>query len=213
MTGKAWERRADESAKAYESFVAYREMGTERSLRKVQTQGNKGATKGQQVKGNISRWAKRHEWQVRVRAYDERIANAQADDEVDAVVKANRRHITELQQLQGAALRMLSPVIAYLEKFDPVKNLNPEILEKEDLPEWMRALSVLTRAIDAERKCMGLDQQGASVSVGVQVNVDDRQIILATKLYPKAVSMLTDAQRAELHRYEAAIENLGRVSA
>jgi len=202
-------------------------MGTERSLRKVQTQGNKGATKGQQVKGNISRWAKRHEWQVRVRAYDERIANAQADDEVDAVVKANRRHITELQQLQGAALRMLSPVIAYLEKFDPVKNLNPEILEKEDLPEWMRALSVLTRAIDAERKCMGLDQ-GPTVAVGVQVNlaqipnegvmiegvmVTKHELIICTRLFPKAMSMLTDAQQEELHRFEAAIEGRGRVSA
>jgi hypothetical protein len=143
---------------------------------------------------HIGKWSKRHGWVERAKAYDERIANAQTEDEIGAAKKANRRHIVESQTLQEKILR-------YLKDFDPKK------LKPSDIPQWLKA------AIDIERRCMGLDQQGASVSVGVQVNVDDRQVILATKLYPKALSMLTDAQRAELHRYEAAIENLGRVSA
>ena len=179
MSGEVWERRADESAKAYESFVAYREMGAKRSLAKVGRKLGKNLTL-------IETWSARHGWVERAKAYDEMIAKTQTKDEIGAAEKTNRRHIAEAQKMQESVLR-------YLEDFDP-KELKPS-----DVPQWMKA------AIDIERKCMGLDQ--TQVSVGVQVNVDDRQVILATKLYPKAVSMLTDQQRAQLEEYRRIVED------
>ena len=58
-----WERQEGESAKAYEAFAEYRDMGAERSLAKV----------GQKVgksKRMMEKWSKAHNWVVRVEQWD-----------------------------------------------------------------------------------------------------------------------------------------------
>ena len=58
-----WERQENESAKAYESFSIYRDMGVERSLAKV----------GQQVgksKKMMEKWSKAHNWVARAEQWD-----------------------------------------------------------------------------------------------------------------------------------------------
>lgn len=177
-----WERRDDESAKAYEAYQLYRESGAKRSTAKV-------AVSLRKSKGLIQRWSRRHQWGIRTRAYDERIAKAQAAEELTSADRMNKRHIAESQKMQETVLR-------YLKDFDPKR------LQARDVPAWLKV------ATEMERKCMGLDQ-GSQVSVGVQVNIDDRQVILATKLYPKAVSMLTEGQRAELEAYRKSVEDGG----
>jgi hypothetical protein len=183
MTSKIepWERQQGETAKAYEAFVIYRDMGLERSLAKV------GRRLGISTK-YIERLSKRWRWRERTRAFDGRIERVQTEDAIEAAEKANRRHIAESQQMQGAVLK-------FLKEFDPQK------LKAADVPVWMKA------AIDIERKCMGLDSTATQVAVGVQVNVGDKAIMLATRLYPKAVSMLTDGQKAELEEYRRQVED------
>lgn len=60
---KPWERQPNESAKAYESFSIYRDMGASRSLAKV----------GQEVgksKKMMEKWSRAHNWVERAEQWD-----------------------------------------------------------------------------------------------------------------------------------------------
>src|SRR3954447_21109483 len=60
---KFFEKQPDESAKAYAAFACYRDLGPERSTRKVaQRLGRSVAL--------IQRWSRRHAWVARAGAYD-----------------------------------------------------------------------------------------------------------------------------------------------
>lgn len=58
-----WDRRRNESAPAYEAFSIYMNMGPERTMRAVGHELDKSHA-------IISRWAARHEWTLRVTAWD-----------------------------------------------------------------------------------------------------------------------------------------------
>lgn len=62
-----WERLPSDTDKSYEAFCIYRDMGTARSLAKAckKFYGNSKANLGQ-----IEKWSRDHNWQVRVSACD-----------------------------------------------------------------------------------------------------------------------------------------------
>lgn len=71
-----WSRRTSETSKAYEAFVAYRDMGAERTLRAVgEVLGKSHAV--------LSVWSSKHDWVSRSAAWDsipgDSVANAYAD--------------------------------------------------------------------------------------------------------------------------------------
>jgi hypothetical protein len=181
MIVQPWEQQSKESAQAYEAFALYRSQGAQRSLRKVAHKLDKSF----QI---MSRWSRRHKWVNRVRAYDESIGKEVIADEKDAVLRMNKRHMVESQKLQQLVLQRIG-------------RIRPEALTPSDIARW------LDIAVKIERRCMGLDENGTTVSTEVNVAVaTEAHIILATKLYPKAISMLNDKQRTELDGYRAQLE-------
>lgn len=60
---RPWDRQNPESAKAYEAFCIYRDMGPDRTLRAVAEVLNKS----QAIMG---RWSSAHDWPARSRAWD-----------------------------------------------------------------------------------------------------------------------------------------------
>lgn len=60
---KPWSRQVGETSKAYEAFEAYRDLGTERSTRRVAEMLAKSETL-------IKRWSSNHNWPDRARAWD-----------------------------------------------------------------------------------------------------------------------------------------------
>jgi hypothetical protein len=60
---ETWERRDDESARAFAAFHLYCEMAEDRSYAKVAEKLGKSETL-------IARWGRRHNWQLRVLEYD-----------------------------------------------------------------------------------------------------------------------------------------------
>lgn len=60
---RPWDRREDETSKAYGAFVTYRDLGPERSLEKVAHTLGKSTT-------IMSRWSAQHEWVSRTVAWD-----------------------------------------------------------------------------------------------------------------------------------------------
>lgn len=149
-----WEQQPGESSKAFEAFATYRDMGTERSIRKVAQQLNKS-------NALIARWSKSYGWPERVRAYDrelDRQARAQA---VRSVRQMTDRHIRIAMQLQAKAVRAL-------------ENLD----EAQLTPKMM--LAFLTKATELERMNRlseaGLDENGqkeASSEVEIIIEGDD----------------------------------------
>lgn len=88
-----WEQQPGESAKAFEAFAAYRDMGTERSIRKVAQQLNKS-------NALIARWSKNYEWPDRARAYDRELDRQAREQAVRSVRQMTDRHIRIAMQFK-----------------------------------------------------------------------------------------------------------------
>lgn len=122
-----WEQQPRESAKAFEAFAIYRDMGVERSVRKVTQRLNKSLTL-------IGKWSSRYNWPERARAYDrdlDRQAHAQAVRDVRSMTN---RHIRIAMQLQAKALEALEQLnvatlspkmqLAFLAKATEIERMN-----------------------------------------------------------------------------------------
>ena len=122
-----WEQQPGESAKAFEAFAIYRDMGVERSVRKVTQRLNKSLTL-------IGKWSSRYNWPERARAYDrdlDRQAHAQAVRDVRSMTN---RHIRIAMQVQAKALEALEQLnvatlspkmqLAFLAKATEIERMN-----------------------------------------------------------------------------------------
>lgn len=122
-----WEQQPGESAKAFEAFAAYRDMGAERSVRKVAQKLSKSATQ-------IKEWSAKWRWVERSRAYDrelDRQAHARAVRDVQQMAD---RHIRIAMQLQRKGLEALEQLdvekltpkmqLAFLAKAMEIERLN-----------------------------------------------------------------------------------------
>ncbi len=72
-----WHRQPDESAKAYEAFRIYREMGPSRSISKAARKLNKSTMV-------LARWSTRWSWQERIQAWDDNQSEKHLVDEENA---------------------------------------------------------------------------------------------------------------------------------
>ena len=124
-TDKPWERQKGESDKAYEAFVTYRDMGTDRSIRAVAQKLAKSRTQ-------IGKWSSGWDWTERVRAYDnelEKEARAKAVKDRKAM---SDRHINIAMQLQKKALAALA-------------SLEVEDMSPKDIKEFIKMATDLER--------------------------------------------------------------------
>ena len=97
---KVWERQKDESAQAFEAFVLYRDMGTERSIRAVSQKLGKSKTL-------IERWSREKSWVERVRAWDNYLQKEAQKVAIKKVRDMNTRHANMACMIQKAAMAAL----------------------------------------------------------------------------------------------------------
>lgn len=99
---RAWDRRADESAKAFEAFVVYRGMGVGRTLPRVSETHKKSIA-------TINAWSARHDWVARAAAYDTDIARRASERTEEDDVEALARQVRTMREVQQRmAKRLLS---------------------------------------------------------------------------------------------------------
>lgn len=94
-TPKPWERRENETSKAYEAFCEYRDMGIQRSLSKVAEKLQKSATL-------INRWSREKDWVKRASLWDdeqERIEREKAQKEQAKAIREMRKRHADLAQV------------------------------------------------------------------------------------------------------------------
>lgn len=105
-----WERQPDEGVKPWEAFVIYRDMGPDRSIRKVAQQLKKSST-------IIGRWSSEWDWQERVAAWEgeqDRLARA---DQVKKIAEMRRLQAQRGAKMQEKAMEALEQM--EIEKLSP----------------------------------------------------------------------------------------------
>jgi hypothetical protein len=145
-----------ESAKAYAAFVAYCELGTQRSHEAV---GQK-LGKSRQI---INRWSAQHRWQERVRAYDAAIAAERAEilrqqrrEEIERLRTTSQADADSLRklarglgtrlgasigQLEAGAIEpqhMASMLRTIAQSLETATNLDAAALGIDEVLEWIR---------------------------------------------------------------------------
>ena len=103
MTTMPWERQDGETARAYEAFSEYRDMGADRSLAKV---GQKlGKSKAQ-----MEKWSKKYSWVARAEAWDieqDRLIRIALTKDIGAMRK---RHADVARAMLMKAARALAKI-------------------------------------------------------------------------------------------------------
>lgn len=117
-----WEMQSEESSKAFQHFCCYRDMGTDRSLRKL-------AADRQINVSTLAELSKKHSWQARVVAFDEFIEKATQHHQIAQIRSMKRRQIALALRAQKAAGRALKKLVRELES-DEAFRLKPEGLAK-----------------------------------------------------------------------------------
>ena len=126
-----FERLPDESSKAYQAFCEYRDMGADRSIRKLaQARGKPTSTKW------LCHWSAKHNWVERARAYDDYLEQEKRKEQEKAILEMVERHAKEAMALQQKALERL-------------KSLDPNELSTRDV------LNYLMEAMKLERLSRG----------------------------------------------------------
>lgn len=104
---KPWERQPGETAKAFEAFCIYLNMGAERGLRKVGQELGKS-------RALIERWSATYKWVDRAAAYDSDVQKRARANTIKKARKMNDRHVNIALQMQEKALQAL-------EQMDPAE--------------------------------------------------------------------------------------------
>lgn len=84
-TTEPWERQDGETARAWEAFCIYRDMGPDRSLRKVVQELNKNLT-------TIAEWSSKYDWVKRVAAWDAEQDRIARQEQTKAIKAMRNRH-------------------------------------------------------------------------------------------------------------------------
>lgn len=133
MTAKPWNMRPDESAKAYQAFEVYRDMGPDRSLERVgQLLGKSTVT--------VERWSTANDWQARVRAFDEAAAAKASERALEDAATVRARQAQHAKAIQLRAMQKIAAM-------DP---------GDMSMSEATRAWQV---GAEAERKALGIPEK------------------------------------------------------
>jgi hypothetical protein len=123
---RSWDRRTDESAKAFEAFTMFRDAAERRTLRSVAEQLHCSGA-------NIRRWSARHDWHTRVLDFD-----VDRDEQHRAAMARDRIAMRERQArlgmlMQGIAAHALAEWQRKIEQGVPLNLTVDEIVRLLDV--------------------------------------------------------------------------------
>lgn len=101
MTTRPWNMRPDESAKAYQAFEVYRDMGADRSLERV--------SRTVPVRlPSVKDWSSKYSWQARVRAFDEAAAAKASAIALEDAATVRARQAQHAKVIQLRAMQKIA---------------------------------------------------------------------------------------------------------
>lgn len=129
-----YERRSDESSKAFEAFTVYRDLGAGRSTDLVSQRLRKSIAL-------IQRWSREYDWVQRCRAYDDYI-DAQARKQVERDSIKRKADMLKRHALTGKVMQQKGV----------------EYLDKHGIDKSSDAVTSIKAGIEIERKSEGLPE-------------------------------------------------------
>lgn len=119
-----WSRQKSESEKAYGYFIAYRDMGIERTLEKVANQYSKSV-------GLMNKFSQKNRWTERVAEWEAELDRQAAKEHIKDIAKmrAKQRKMASTMQLKG--LKLLDAIEAGEAKLSEVVSLLKLGMEQE----------------------------------------------------------------------------------
>lgn len=146
---------SDESARAYAAFVAYCELGPERSLQSVAQRLRKSKTL-------CARWSTRHDWQERAAVYDQAILSERAEV-LQAARKADIERLRVKSMEDAATLRTLARALI-LKLGRRIGSLDEDKIAPATLGTLLRALAAtLDTATNLEASALGIEETHSRV--------------------------------------------------
>lgn len=170
-----WDRQ-NETEKAWEAFVLYRDMGMDRTLQKLSEVTSKD-------RNWLAQWKVRYKWEERVSAYDthlDQLKRHAAEDEIVAIAKKQARLGESMQGLAAMGIGKL----AIRNKETGEMFLTRELTGQE--------ISALAKnGVDIQRKARGMKDDAS-----IQVNVDNHQQTLQIILNGEDLKKVIETARA-----------------
>ena len=108
---QAWDRQPGESSKAYAHFCIYREMGPDRSVRKMSDLGECKA-----VVGQLWRWSSRWNWVERCKRYDDHLEYQDRVQQEKERREMHKRHAKIAVLGQNIVVREMESLLAKAQK-------------------------------------------------------------------------------------------------
>ena len=151
-----WEKRPDESAKAFKGFTLYLEMPA--ALRSVDAAYRKYVGKPQESRaraaGFFKTWSVGHDWVERAAAYDAEQARAMLAEQGAAEVQEFRERTRKL-----AAATTSASVVLLQKALERLRGVKVEDIPLKSLPSFFRAAAVLGKyGTDAEALSIGVEE-------------------------------------------------------
>lgn len=154
--GNIWERLETDTDKSFEAFCIYRDMGANRSLRKVCEKVYGKSTVNLRY---IEEWSTTHNWQERVSAYDAYTAE-----------KRRKRKEQERIRIEG---NVLKDYHALRKAIDKRLKILADTDYKSDMGDLHSLLALMKTADDYARRVVGLPDKIAEQKTAIS-NADNR---------------------------------------
>jgi hypothetical protein len=100
-----WDKRRNETPKAFAAFVRYRDAGVSRSLRKL-------AREGVSPQAQLQEWSARYDWVDRAGAWDTQLDRERQAEQIDELRQMQRRHTVLATQMMQKAIEKIRNIDA-----------------------------------------------------------------------------------------------------
>lgn len=119
-----WERQPEETARAFEAFVVYRDLGANRSLRKTAQELNKNCT-------TIAEWSSKYDWVKRVAAWDAEQDRINRIEMMAEMASTRKRQRKQARRMQEKGMELLESISIGDAKLSEVVSLLKAGMEQE----------------------------------------------------------------------------------
>lgn len=152
----AWDRRTDESVRAFEAFRLFRDMAGARTMQSVATQLRCSGA-------NIRRWSARHAWADRVLAFDIAEDERTRAELSRGRIEMRKRHLKLALLAQSIAAHALAELSRRAEQQLPLE-MSPE-----------EARGLLATATKLERDTLGAEKQSRYTKINVNFRLHEHE--------------------------------------
>jgi len=174
MTEK-WERKEKESAKQYEYFKVFLNLGALRSIQKVQQKCSKSAS-------YLSKLSVQNNWLARADAYDRYIDEIIRKENIEAIKKTNKENIQLAQTIKFVVGKKVQFLISKIKDAGSDTDSLAEVINELS---WNVLPQLMNMAVEIERKAYGMNDEILKISLE---NNAESDVELSLALKKKAIS-------------------------